>query len=199
MLVTVIKDFSVFAEAEVQGATLPVLLNGLKQAVGKQVTDFVTQNVMKYVLVDTSGRLKPIGLCKEVAFGEFKGFNRLVICTQDSVVEGSDPGTLIVMAIGATSMVTAATATAAASLTILGMVTAFAINLAIGFALSMLMSLLSPTPTFGDDPANTQATSSLFENAPLIRKQGGSCPLIFGSPYCGGVLINIKISSSDVY
>lgn len=186
MLVTVIKDFSVFAEAEVQGATLPVLLNGLKQAVGKQVTDFVTQNVMKYVLVDTSGRKKPVGLCKEVAFGEFKGFDRLVVCEEGSVVEGSLPVAFVMAALALESV-------------LVGTLVTFAINLAIGFALNMIMSLLSPTPTFGDDPANTQATSSLFENAPLIRKQGGSCPLIFGSPYCGGVLINIKISSSDVY
>lgn len=191
MLVTVIKDFNIFAEAEVQGSSLPVLLNGLKNAVGRQVTDFVTQNVMKYVLIDTSGRLKPVGLCKEVAFGEFKGFDRLIIAPQEDSISGKDPGTFIMMAIEVVS--------AAAELSAPYILGAFVINLTIGFALSMITSLLAPTPTFGDDPANTQVTSSLFENAPLIRKQGGSCPLIFGNPYCGGVLINIKISSSDVY
>jgi predicted phage tail protein len=38
-----------------------------------------------------------------------------------------------------------------------------------------------------DDPA---MTSNLFSNSPLIRDQGGIVPLVYGNPYCGGVLIS---------
>ena len=191
MLVTVIKDFKILAEAEVQGRSLPVLLNSLKQTVGKDITDFVANTSMKYVLIDTTEVRKPVALVKEVAFGELVGFDRLIIC-EDSNLVGSTGLELIAVSFMGIELFTTFSP-------ILASLAVLTINLAVGFALSMLLSLLAPTPTFGDDPANTQATSSLFENAPLIRKQGGSCPLVFGSPYCGGVLINIKISSSDVY
>jgi predicted phage tail protein len=70
--------------------------------------------------------------------------------------------------------------------------------LAISTGLNMLMSALSPTPEFSQDPAAAQNKSNLFNGAPIVRNQGGSVPLIFGNPYCGAVLISSGAFTEEV-
>lgn len=71
-------------------------------------------------------------------------------------------------------------------------------NLAIGIGISMCVSaLMSPTNTFGSDPSKSQKTSTMFNSAVTITEQGGSVPLTYGNPFCGGVLISSGLTSTD--
>lgn len=53
-------------------------------------------------------------------------------------------------------------------------------------SLVMLMGLNQNREITGD-PA---IKSNLFSGSPLIREEGGIVPLVYGNPYCGGVLIS---------
>jgi predicted phage tail protein len=71
-----------------------------------------------------------------------------------------------------------------------------AFKLAAAYALN---NIYAPDSSFEKDPSKSQGKESkIFNNATVIREQGGSVPIIYGNPYCGGVLISSSISSEDV-
>jgi hypothetical protein len=176
-------------EFETSQTKLRSILNHLKQLKGIKYVKELMKKPCKFILTDSTGRFTPIALREEVLLEEFNKFDGLLILRD---IEGS--GGAIVAAIGSTALVTAEGA-----LTTLGMFVASAINIAISIGLQFLIQVLSPTPEFANDPANSQkGISNLYNGAPLIREQGGVCPLVFGRPYCGGVLLSSGLTTSDV-
>jgi predicted phage tail protein len=76
---------------------------------------------------------------------------------------------------------------------------ALVINIAISVALSMIVQLIVPTPEFSGDPAEAQTKrSSLFNGAVNVWNQGGPVPLVFGRPFCGGVVISAGLYTEEV-
>jgi predicted phage tail protein len=160
---------------------------------GDSFADELLNNNYKFVLADSTREDSFVALVPEVVFSSFDGFDTLFIVPE---IKGEDPVSLG-LAIG-WALTDIGLATAGAF--VLG--NAFAVGLvaamAISIGLNMLMSALSPTPEFSQDPAASQNKSNLFNGAPIVRNQGGSVPLIFGNPYCGAVLISSGAFTEEV-
>jgi hypothetical protein len=105
---------------------------------------------------------------------------------------------------GEVSWAVAAAAVAAigatgATATVLTAVIFIAANLAISIALSAIVQLIVPTPEFSTDPSEAQTKrSSLFNGAINVWNQGGSVPLVFGKPFCGGVVISAGLYTEEI-
>ena len=184
MLVKVFTGLTAMVEIETSFTSLRSILNHIKQLQGAEFTAELVANQAKYVLIDSTNRLKPVALSYELTLQDFSMFDTLLIVRD---IEGEGEA----IAVGAFGMTAGAVSTA-----IVGAV----INIALSIALSYAIQALSPTPEFNTDPAATQVdvrTSNLFNGAPLIREQGGITPLIFGCPFAGGVLISTGITTSD--
>jgi predicted phage tail protein len=182
-------------EFDTKQTKLRSILNHLKQLKGSKYVNKITIGKYKYILHDSTGMFAPIALAESVALQEFNKFDNLFIIED---IVGS--GEAIVLAMGSAALTTAATAGTTAALTILGAVVATAINLAISIALQFIIQALSPSPEYNSDPAVSQASrklSNLFNGVPLVREQGGVCPMVFGEPYCGGVLISVGLFTSE--
>jgi hypothetical protein len=178
-------------EFETPHTKLKSILNHLKQIKGTKFVKRIMESKCKYILVDSTGMFAPITLREDVVLEEFRKFDNLLV-----IEDITGKGGAIVSAIGSAALVTAQGA-----LTTLGTFVAAAINIAISIALQFIIQALSPSPEFNTDPAASQADqrlSNLYNGVPLIRHQGGVCPMVFGRPYCGGVLISAGIYTSDV-
>jgi predicted phage tail protein len=163
------------------------LIVGIKHHYGQKLYDKLISEQYKYVLLDSKDPESAVSIHPQMATMNFSDYDTIWIVPD---VSGEYGGEFIVAAIAG-----AAFAASAA-----GIIIAAVINIAISIALSMLVNLLSPTPEFGSntDPAQAQKLeSSLFNGAPNIKEQGGSVPLIYGSPHCGGVLISTGISTEE--
>lgn len=159
---------------------LKQVLMGIKHHYGQELADKLINDGYKYVLYDSKYPEKAISIHPQMATMNFAEYDTLLIVPD----VGGDLPVL------------------PALIAYVGVVAAYAItiivNIALSIALSMILSLLSPTPEFEADPAAAQKLdSSLFNGAPNIREQGGSVPLAFGRPHCGGVLISTGISSEE--
>lgn len=79
-----------------------------------------------------------------------------------------------------------------------GAALAIAVNIGISLAIGAIVQALTPTPEFKTDPANAQLKrSSLFNGAYNVYNQGGSVPLCFGNPFCGGVVVSSGLYSEE--
>jgi hypothetical protein len=146
--------------------------------------NFIKQNPHYYILSNGTD-----SMCLEsCVFGTpFDGFHTLTILPE---IGGELPAAAI------------AAAAAYGGITLTGIalyaVTAV-VNLVVMLAVNMIMSAISPTPEFNSDISSAQTKqSNLFNGAPPIREQGGVVPLVFGQPYCTGVLISSGAFSEDV-
>lgn len=138
-----------------------------------------------YILTNEGKPETSICLMPEVILSEFSGFDTLLIVPE---ISGDIPVPIIL----AGWLATAASISTLAAETILAVVG----NMLIAVALGAAMQMLAPSPEFTSDPSTAQKASNLFNGAPLIREQGGSVPLVFGNPYCGGVLISSGVSTA---
>ncbi|WP_036249065.1 hypothetical protein [Methylobacter sp. BBA5.1] len=176
-------DLEQFQETELHVSNLRQLLAGLKHFYGQALGDKLLSDKYCYVLIDREKPENSIAISPELATMNFDQYEELWI-----VPEVSGNGPAIVAAVAG---VTFASSTA-------GVIIGAAISIAMSFALNMVINLLSPTPEFDKDPAMAQKLdSSLFNGAPNIREQGGSVPLAFGKPHCGGVLISSGLSTEE--
>lgn len=73
-----------------------------------------------------------------------------------------------------------------------------ALSMAISYAASAIMQAISPTPKLSTDPSSNKLTSSLFNGVSNTVGQGGSVPLIYGRPFCGGPRIYSGLSTEQV-
>lgn len=182
------------------------IFNSIKHTLGEDVTDNIlySQHVFIGTLAERADVLTATSL-----FSDINLYEQLHIIP---VVEGEEPisaSAIIAAAASAASAAGASAATAlsigaALSTTIVGSVTVASViagvaNIAIGIGISMAVSaIMTPDSSFGSDPSKAQKQSKMFNTALTINEQGGSVPLTYGNPFCGGVLISSGITSSDV-
>jgi predicted phage tail protein len=175
-------------EFNLEARTLREILSLLKIQKGKEWTDRLLDGKYKYLLAKEDDLENMIGLAPEVVMSDFEGFDYLIIVPE---VSGEEPFSISFAMLGTTAAL-ATTAEVVAAYAITAVLT-----IAASYAINMVMSLLSPTPEFSTDPGTQQQTSSAFNGAPIIRNQGCSVPLVFGNPYCGGVLISSGLFSEE--
>jgi hypothetical protein len=170
-------------ELEVKSGNLKEIFSLMQLHYGKEYIETVINNPFFYVLGKNNDPDASLALQPEILFSDFEGYDTLYIFPE---VTGEIP----VVAVAAVLGVSATSATA--------IIVTAVINIALSVALNMLMSMLSPTPEFSKDPAYSQNVSNLFNGAPILREQGGSVPLIFGNPYCGGFLISSGLFTEEL-
>jgi predicted phage tail protein len=202
MLVKIYSTVNDFIEFETDLKDTREIFNSIKHTYGEDVTDKILYS--GHVFVGIVGD-RVDGLTATTLFSDINLYEQLHIIPS---VEGEDP-------ISA-SMIMAAAASAAGGGTVAG-VGAFAAsgamvlsagaagiiagvaNIAIAIGVSMAVSaIMAPDTSFNSDPAKAQKQSKMFNTALTITEQGGSVPLTYGNPFCGGVLISSGITSSNV-
>lgn len=175
-------------EFNLEARTLKEILSLLKIQKGKEWTDKLLEGRYKYLLAKENDFENMIVLSPEVAMSDFDGFDYLFVVPE---VSGEEPFSISFAMLGTTAaLATTAQVVAAYAITAI-------LTIAVSYAVSTVMSLLSPTPEFSSDPGTQQQNSSAFSGAPIIRNQGCSVPLVFGTPYCGGVLISSGLFSEE--
>lgn len=195
MLVKVFNSLAEIDEFDIAESKIQGILNAIKYIKGSEYTDKILEGKFSYIVGKSLEDKEPIVLLPDVILSDLSDFSILYIIAD---ISGSEPISAT-MILSASIAMTGSLAVDAAVAGLIALVANISILAAAGFALSSIMSALSPTPTFSSDPAQTQSKqSSLFNGAPLIREQGGSVPMVFGSPFCGGVLISSGIITEDM-
>ena len=197
MLVKVIRSQDDILTVDLAVNTIKEIYSGIELHFGRQFVDSLFKENYRYVLIDSKNPDNAVVVCPEIAGGSLEGYDALIIVRD---IDGDLPAAVAVAIWAAT--VTAATSlgVTASIAVMLGEAAVALATIAVGFAFNAVMSLLSPTPEFGKDPAQTQGSqlnSNLFNGAVVTREQGGIVPLILGRPYCSGVLISSGISTED--
>lgn len=183
MRVEVFHDINNFDSFDLSIGSVREALNALTLHKGADYVEAIINDKHKFVLYALDGSREPVYLSPEVVFSPFEGFDGLMIVPEigGEVTAAAVAGVIGVAATSWTAIIVAAV-----------------INLAISVALSVVVQMLSPTIEFSNDPAFAQQNqSSLFNGAPIIREQGGSVPIVFGNPYCGGVLISSGVTTAE--
>lgn len=175
---------------ELFASNIKEVVSLLRLQKGDEFVNEFLDNKYKFVLANSKEEDNFVALVPEVVFSTFEGYDILFIVPE---VEGKEP---ITVAWTAAAMSIASTTGMTVATTLMIMNTIALMAASIG--LNMLMSALSPTPEFSQDPAATQNKSNLFNGAPIVRNQGGSVPLIFGNPYAGAVLISSGSFTEEV-
>jgi predicted phage tail protein len=173
---------------ELFASNIKEVVSLLRLQKGDSFADELLNSNYKFVLADSTREDSFVALVPEVVFSSFEGFDTLLIVPE---IEGNEPISITVAAAAAMGLTGTAAMVAAYVMTAV-------IYMAVSIGLNMLMSALSPTPEFSQDPAAQQNKSNLFNGAPIVRNQGGSVPLIFGNPYCGAVLISSGAFTEEV-
>jgi predicted phage tail protein len=173
---------------ELFASNIKEVVSLLRLQKGDSFADELLNSNYKFVLADSTREDSFVALVPEVVFSSFEGFDTLLIVPE---IEGNEPISITVAAAAAMGLTGTAAMVAAYVMTAV-------IYMAVAIGLNMLMSALSPTPEFSQDPAAAQNKSNLFNGAPIVRNQGGSVPLIFGNPYCGAVLISSGAFTEEV-
>lgn len=206
MLVKVYISANDCKELETSKSYIKEILNELKQNFGEEVTNELLYNKYFYFLL-LKGEV--IAIKEELLDSELSGYDELIIVKE---VEGGLPAIPIIAAMASYAGGMAATAigslSAAMGLGALssGLATAIISTVAtiveVGISIGIsagLNAIFAPDSSFKSDPSKSQGKQSkIFNNAPVIREQGGSVPVVYGNPYCGGVLISSSISSEDI-
>jgi hypothetical protein len=187
MLLKVFKDINNFDEFNFDSCYIQEMLSLIKLSHGSVYTDNIVLKKHAFVLYQ-EGK-EPVILTEDVIFSKLPEEYQLLILPEI----GGDipvPFILIAMLAGATGLSLAA---AGFILAVVGTI------LIAGALMAGVMAFLTPTAQFDKDPSSSQnKKSSLFNNTPVIREQGGIVPLIYGNPYCSGVLISSGLSTFDI-
>ena len=201
MLVKIYEDLNNPIEFELFTDSFREILNHIKHQIDESITESLL--VDKHVFLGkVEDNYQPID--KEGLFTELALYNEIVIIKTH---EGEEPiSAAIIMAASyagaaATSVSLAAgfsVATASAIGTAVAAVAQTIITVGLTMGASMAVSaILTPDSTFAGDPSKSQNNSKLFNQSTITREQGGSVPLCYGNPFCGGVLISSGITSKE--
>jgi predicted phage tail protein len=174
---------------ELFASNIKEVVSLLRLQKGDSFADELLNNNYKFVLADSTREDSFVALVPEVVFSSFEGFDTLLIVPEVDGETGIEIGMAAAMAMASATGLSLGTA-----MLIINTIALMAFSI----GLNMLMSALSPTPEFSQDPAAQQNKSNLFNGAPIVRNQGGSVPLIFGNPYCGAVLISSGAFTEEV-
>lgn len=206
MLVKVYTSANECKELETSKSYIKEILNELKQKFGEEVTNELLYNKYFYFLL-LQGEV--IAIKEELLGSELSGYDELVIVKE---VEGGLPllpalaamaasvGSAVAAGIGTLSIALTGTVISASAFATIASTVAAIVQVGISVGISIgLNAIFAPDSSFKSDPSKSQGKQSkIFNNAPVIREQGGSVPVVYGNPYCGGVLISSSISSEDV-
>jgi len=185
MLVRIVRTLEDIEEINSAGTCLKEVLSLLP----KDTLEDLKEYTLHFILTDSTGTLDTVELNPDIADTSFKGYDTLHLIRD---VEGEFTAAILASTIAGAGMVPAA------GLAGIGWtIGAMALNLALSLAVSAVIQALTPTQTFKGDASSLQNSPSLYNNAPLVREQGGSVPLICGEPFCGGVLISSSLSTSE--
>jgi len=203
MLVKVYISANDYKELETSKSYIKEILNELKQNFGEEVTNEILYNKYFYFLL-LNGEV--ITIKEELLESELSGYDELVIVKE---VEGGLPIVGIIAAYAGGIAATAASmasvalgfgALGAGALSAIGTIVGGIVTVGISIGISAgLNALFAPDSSFKKDPSKSQGdTSKIFNDSPLGREQGGSVPVVYGNPYCGGVLISSAVFSKDI-
>lgn len=183
MLVRCLGELDYLDPVELVVDDIRQLLAGVKHVYGQEIADKLYSNEHKYILANSKDENDVVALHPGLVTMNFAHYDRLFILPS---IEGDVPAAIF-LAIGFSAFWAG--------------VASFVATVALSIALSAIMQLLSPTPSFSTDPSSAQTAnklnSNLFNGAPNIREQGGSVPLVYGYPMMGGVLISAGISTEE--
>lgn len=198
MLVKFYKNLNEPVEFETKLTFIKEILNEIKQKYGETVSDTLAYTPQLYF--STKDNLLSV-IKPEALTSELDPNGSLLILP---AIEGEEPISATMLATMAASMVSSSSAvlaTMGAYISTYAVAIAAVANTIIGIGVSMgISAIMAPDTNFGDDPARAQAKrdSNLFNSAPTITEQGGSVPICYGNPFCGGVLISSSLTSTDV-
>jgi|694.fasta_scaffold09844_4 predicted phage tail protein len=194
MLVRIYRTLNECINFETDLTDTREIFNSIKYTYGEDIIDSLLY--AKHVFVGTIGE-RVDALTPSTLFSDLTLYEELYIIPK---VEGAEPITATMVMSASISATSAVGVTGGTILMSAGVASAIAAvaNLAIGIGISMCVSaLMSPTNTFGSDAARSQKSSTMFNSAVTITEQGGSVPLTYGNPFCGGVLISSGLTSTD--
>lgn len=204
MLVKIYTSVNDFIEFETELKDTREIFNSIKHTYGEDVTDKIlySEHLFLGIIGERVDTLTPTTL-----FSDINLYEQLCIVPK---IEGEFPIALIAgwimsaaAAVGGGGVVAGVGAFAASgtmiisttAATILAGVVSVGLSIGISMAVSAIMT---PDSSFGSDPAKAQKQSKMFNTALTITEQGGSVPLTYGNPFCGGVLISSGITSNNV-
>lgn len=195
MLVKIYKTLNECIDFETALKDTREIFNSIKHTLGEDVTDSILYT--EHLFIGTIGE-RADALTPTTLFSDISLYEELHIIPK---VEGNEPvsATMVMSAsISATAAVAGGGGTILMSAAMASVIAGIA-NMAIAIGISMAVSaIMTPDSSYGSDPAKAQKQSKMFNTALTINEQGGSVPLTYGNPFCGGVLISSGISSIDV-
>lgn len=203
MLVKIYTSINEFIEFETELKDTREILNSIKYTYGENVTDKILYSEHLF-LGSIGGRvdvLTPTTLFSDINLYDelhiapvINGEAPAVIAAWIMAASASMAGGGVVAGVGAFAASGAMVMSAGAAM-VIGTVISIGLTIGLSMAVSALMA---PDTSFKSDPSKAQKQSKMFNSALTITEQGGSVPLVYGNPYCGGVLISSGITSSDV-
>lgn len=197
MLVRLHTSVNDFEEFTIDSTDIREILNYIKHVHGVDTSNNVLYN--KHMFLGVSEERSDY-LTDENILTDLPMYDRLYIVP---VVEGEDPisATIALMASYAGGFVATGVGMLSSALGLGALSSGLATVVEVGISMGISMgisAIFAPDNNAGPDPAASQKTSKMFNSAEIIREQGGSVPLTYGNPFCGGVLISSGITSADV-
>lgn len=190
MLVKLFEDVNNPHEFEIESNSIREVLNYIKNTIGDDVTDSILYEKHLFLgrIGDDYHPLTQDNLIDGIAL-----YPELIIVKTH---EGNEPVELAIWAaVATTATKIGASAGVAVAMAEAAVIMAYA---AVSVGMQMAVSaIMSPDSTFGGDPSQSQKGSKLFNQSLITREQGGSVPLCYGNPFCGGVLISSGITSKE--
>lgn len=204
MLVKLYEDVNNPIEFEINSTSIKEILNHIKNQIDESITEsilfekhlFLGKVGDEFKPIDEDGVINALALYPEI----------IIIKTH----EGEDPitATIALAASYAGGMVATGVGMASAALGLgslsaglaTGIITTVATIVEVGITMGLSMAvsaILTPDSSFSGDPSQSQNNSKLFNQSTITREQGGSVPLCYGNPFCGGVLISSGITSKE--
>ena len=190
MLVKLYEDVNNPIEFEINSTSIKEILNHIKNQIDESITESILFE--KHLFLGKVGDdFKPIdedGIINALAL-----YPEIVIV---KITEGQEPIELSIWAaVATTATKIGVSASIAVAMAEAAVVLAYA---AVSVGLQMAVSaIMTPDSTFAGDPSQGQKGSKLFNQSLIIREQGGSVPLCYGNPFCGGVLVSSGITSKE--
>ena len=201
MLVKLYEDVNNPVEFEINSTSIKEILNHIKNQIDESITEsilfekhlFLGKVGDDFKPIDEDGIINALALYPEI----------IIIKTH----EGEEPISAAIItaasyaAAAATSASLALGASVATASAIGGAVatvvqTVITVGLTIGASMAV-SAIMSPDSTFSGDPSQSQKGSKLFNQSLITREQGGSVPLCYGNPFCGGVAVSSGITSKE--
>ncbi len=185
MIIKFFGEFSDIPSIDLKVKQFNQVLAGIQNILGQEIIDKIYEE--KFFLIAFDEQFPDRVVCiNSLPDLDLSGFTHFYFIPE---VCGEITAALVTTVLGVTGM--AAT------------ITAIVANVIIAVALSAItnaiMSAITPTNTFSSDPSRAQtAVSSLFNGPVNVFEQGGSVPIVYGTPFCSGIVINSSITTEQV-